>query len=133
MSDATSRRRQQLWQAYAALARTLRTLQLDLPMVQGSLYLLRRKCGKPNCRCTRGELHASWVLTRSESGKNRLYSVPPDQRGRLRPLTREYRRWQLARARLVKQTTRLLNLIDQLAEGRRQPWPPASPDEPGTG
>ena len=133
MSESVSRLRQELWRRYRALARTLRALQRDAPMVQGSLYLLRRKCGKPTCRCTRGELHPAWVLTRTEQGRHRLYSVPADQRGALRPLTREYRRWQLARARLVKQTTRLLNLIDQLAEGRRQPWPPASPDEPGTG
>ena len=38
------------------------------PMVPGSLYLLRRKCGKPNCRCATGELHTRWVLTRSEQG-----------------------------------------------------------------
>jgi len=133
MSDAASRRRQQLWQAYAALARTLRALQRPQPMVPGSLYLLRRKCGKPNCRCAQGQLHASWVLTRSESGQSRLYSVPKDQRGRLRPLTREYRRWQLARARLVKQSTALLTMIDQLAAGRLQRWPPASAQGPGTG
>jgi hypothetical protein len=133
MSETTSRRRQQLWQAYAALARTLRTLQRDQPMVPGSLYLLRRKCGKPNCRCARGKLHASWVLTRSESGQSRLYSVPKDQRGRLRPLTQEYRRWQLARAQLVKQSAAILEAIDQLAEGRLQPWPPLSDHGSGTG
>lgn len=128
-----ARLRQDLWLIHQAIERTLRTLQIDPPMVQGSLYLLRRKCGKPNCRCARGELHASWVLTRSESGKKRLYSVPQDQKGRLRPLTREYRRWQLARARLVKQFAFILALVDQLAEGRLQTWPPASNDEPRTG
>jgi len=133
MSDAASRRRQQLWQAYAALGRTLRALQRPQPMVPGSLYILRRKCGKPNCRCAQGQLHASWVLTRSESGQSRLYCVPKDQRGRLRPLTQEYRRWQLARARLVKQSAALLTMIDQLAEGRLQPWPPPQDHGPGTG
>jgi hypothetical protein len=102
-------------------------------MVPGSLYLLRRQCGKPTCRCARGERHASWVLTRSESGHSRLYPVPPDQRGRLRLLTREYRRWQLARARLVKQATALRALIDRLAEARLQPWPPPPDHGPGTG
>ena len=132
MSEPSARLRQDLWLIHRALARTLRSLQSDLPMVQGSLYQLRRKCGKPNCRCARGELHASWVLSRSESGKNHLYSVPADQRGRLRPLTREYRRWQLARARLVKQAARLVALIDQLAEARLQTWPEPSHDESGT-
>ena len=130
MGEQVSLLRQKLWRAYRALARTLRTLQRDAPMVQGSLYLLRRKCGKPNCRCTRGQLHATWVLTRSEAGRHRLYAVRPEQRGRLQPLAREYRRWQLARARLAKQAAALLALIDQLAQGRLQPWPPSNPDEP---
>jgi hypothetical protein len=133
MSESASRLRQQLWLAYRAVARTLRALQREAPMVQGSLYLLRRKCGKPTCRCTRGLLHAQWVLTRSEAGKSRLYPVPEDQRGGLRPLAREYRRWQRTRALLVKQTARLLALIDQLAQPRLQTWPPPDPDGPGTG
>lgn len=61
-------------------------------------------------------LRASSVLTRSEAGKNRLYAVPEDQRGCLRLLTREYRRWQRARARLVKQSATLVARVDQMAE-----------------
>ncbi len=134
MSESISRLRQQVWRVYRALARTLRALQRDAPMVQGSLYLLRRKCGKPTCRCARGEPHPTWVLTRSEAGQHRLYPVPADQRGGLRPLTREYRRWQRTRALLVKQFGRLLALIDQLADQRLQRWPPPDPDDgPGTG
>jgi hypothetical protein len=124
MSELASRLRQQLWLVYRAQARTLRALQREAPMVQGSLYLLRRKCGKPNCRCTRGQLHATWVLTRSEAGRSRLYPVPTDQRGPLRALTREYRRWQRTRALLIKQSARLVGLIDQLADQRLQSWPP---------
>ena len=132
MSKDLSSLRQQLWRAYAALAHTLRRLQRSEPMVRGSFYLLRRKCGKPNCRCARGELHTSWVLTRSESGRSRLYGVPADQRGRLRPLTREYRLWQLARARLVKESAALVVRVDELAQSRWQSWPPASAHGPGT-
>lgn len=133
MSELASRLRQQLWLSYRAQARTLRALQREAPMVQGSLYLLRRKCGKPNCRCARGQLHATWVLTRSEAGRSRLYPVPTDQRGTLRPLTREYRRWQRTRALLIKQSARLVSLIDQLADQRLQTWPPPKTDGPGTG
>ena len=128
MSDVISRLRQQLWRCYRAVASTLRTLQRDAPMVWGSLYLLRRKCGKPTCRCTRGQLHPAWVLTRSEAGKHRLYVVPADQRKRLAPLSLEYRRWQRNRALLVKQCARLLALIDRLADRRLGRWPPAKSD-----
>lgn len=133
MRESISRLRQQLWLAYRALARTLRALQRDAPMVQGSLYLLRRKCGKPNCRCAHGQLHAAWVLTRTQGGKSRLYPVAPEQRGRLRPLALEYRRWQRTRALLIKQSARLVALTDQLADQRLQVWPVPPTHGPGSG
>ena len=116
--------RQQLWRAYAALATTLRRLQRSEPMVQGSFYLLRRKCGKPNCRCARGQLHPAYVLTRSEAGKDRLYPVPKEQRAEVRKRAAEYRRYQRARAVLVKRHLHLLALVDQIAEQRLIIWPP---------
>lgn len=124
MSDHISKLRQQLWRSYAALAQTLRPLQRSEPMVQGSFYLLRRRCGKPNCRCARGQLHASYVLTRSEAGKDRLFAVPKDQRTQVRKWAAEYRRYQRARAVLVKRHLRLLALVDQMAEQRLLKWPP---------
>jgi hypothetical protein len=92
-------------------------------MVQGSFYLLRRKCGKPNCRCATGQLHAAYVLTRSEQGKDRLYTVPREQRARVRKWAAEYRRYQRARAVLAKRHLRLLSLVDQMAEQRLLAWP----------
>jgi hypothetical protein len=115
--------RQQLWRAYAALALTLRRLQRSEPMIQGSFYLLRRKCGKPNCRCARGQLHPAYVLTRSEAGKDRLYTVPKDQRAAVRKRAAEYRRYQRARAVLGKRHLHLLALVDQMAEQRLLTWP----------
>jgi hypothetical protein len=130
LSAELSGLRQQLWRAYAALAPTLRRLQRSHPMVQGSFYLLRRKCGKPNCRCATGQLHATSVLTRSEQGKDRLYTVPKDQRARVRQWAAEYRRYQRARAVLVKRHLHLLALTDQMAQQRLLVWPDkeASPD-----
>ena len=123
MSKDLSRLRQKLWRTYVALAQTLRQLHRSQPMVQGSYYRLRRKCGKPNCRCASGQLHASWVLTRSERGKDRLYTVPEDQRARLRQWAAEYRRYQRARAVLIKRHGQLLALVDQMAEQRLLAWP----------
>ena len=129
LSADLSKLRQQLWRAYAALATTLRRLQRSEPMVQGSFYLLRRKCGKPNCRCARGQLHPAYVLTRSEAGKDRLYPVPKEQRAEVRKRAAEYRRYQRARAVLVKRHLRLLALVDQIAEQRLVTWP-AKPEVP---
>ena len=124
MTADLSKLRQQLWRAYATLVVTLRRLQRAQPMVRGSFYLLRRKCGKLNCRCTTGQLHASYVLTRSEAGQDRLYPVPKEQRAEVRKHAAEYRRYQRARAVLVKRHLHLLALVDQIAEQRLITWPP---------
>jgi hypothetical protein len=123
LSNDLSSLRQQLWRAYAAMTHTLRRLQRSEPMVQGSFYLLRRKCGKPNCRCVRGYLHATYVLTRSEQGKDRLYTVPKDQRARVRQGAAEYRRYQRARAVLTRRHVKLLAVVDQMAQQRLLAWP----------
>jgi len=84
---------------------------------------MRRKCGKANCRCARGQLHPVWVLTRSEAGRHKLYSVPASERARLRQQAGTYRRWQRARARFVKEAAALLALADQFAQAQTLPWP----------
>ena len=127
MSNDLASLRQQLWRAYAALAHTLRRLQRADPMVQGSFYLLRRKCGKPNCRCATGQLHATYVLTRSERGKDRLYMVPKEQRAQVRQWAAEYRRYQRARAVLARRQAGLLARVDQMAEQRLRVWPEQKP------
>src|SRR5438876_11491795 len=115
--------RNQIGQVFKALTTTLHELQRSMPMLQGSFYLLRRKCGKPNCRCARGKLHATWVLTRSEQGTNRIYTVPTNQQANVRKWATEYRRYQRARAALVKQQSKLLALVDRRAEQRLVSWP----------
>src|SRR6266513_600111 len=52
-----------------ALART--------PLVKGNVYEIARRCGTPNCRCTRGRLHRNMVLTWSEQGRSHMRSIPP--------------------------------------------------------
>ena len=111
------------------MAFSLRRLQRAEPMVQGSFYLLRRKCGKPNCHCAAGQPHATYVLTRSEQGKDRLYTVPKDQRAQVRQQAAEYRRYQRARAVLGKRHAQLLTLVDQMAAQRIRRWPP-NPGDP---
>jgi len=92
----------------------------------GSFYLLRRKCGKASCRCTQGHLHATWVLTRSESGTHKLYPVPPQDRARVRKLAAAWKRSQKARAKLIKLNAQLLALADKIVQHQQVEWPPGS-------
>ena len=68
------------------------------PLLPGSLCTLRRKCGKPNCHCNRGELHESTVLSYRGQGRPRNISPPPEQLESLRSMTLDYRRCRQARA-----------------------------------
>lgn len=126
MTADPSKLRQQLWRSHTAIERLLQRLARSRPMVQGSFYLLKRRCGNPNCRCARGELHEAWVITRKAGAKGWTYTVPGEERGRLRQLTQEYRQYVRGRAVLVKRQAQILAMVDQLAEMRLEVWPPAS-------
>ncbi len=124
MPDDLSALRQRLWRLHGSLERLLRTMTSQGPLTPGSFYLLRRKCGKPSCRCARGQLHGVWVLTRSEGGQHKLYPVSPAQRAEVRQRAAAWRRYQRARARFVHQIGQLLALADQIIERQRVDWPP---------
>ena len=95
------------------------------PLLPGSVYTLRRRCGKPNCRCAQGHLHETEVL--SYRGGSRPRNVTP-QSGQLELFkkgTAAYRRFRQARAQLVKLQRRMVKLIDlieaeRVREGERK-------------
>jgi hypothetical protein len=45
-------------------------------LIHGTLITRKRVCGKPNCRCTRGQLHESLYLVATEGGKSRQMYIP---------------------------------------------------------
>jgi len=63
-------------------------------LLRGSLSERAGKCGKPNCRCTRGELHASLYLLQSQQGKLRQLCVPKAWQPRVRQAIDDYRKLQ---------------------------------------
>jgi len=127
MTAPSSDLRHQLWRQFRASGSLLRQMTKAAELIPGSFYLLRRKCGKASCRCTRGQLHASYVLTRSEAGKHKLYPVPPSQRARVRKLAAAWKRSQRARAKLQKLHVQLLALADQIVQSQQMDWPPVLP------
>lgn len=44
-------------------------------LLRGRLTTFRRRCGKPTCRCARGEPHESPALTFTESGRTRTITL----------------------------------------------------------
>jgi len=46
------------------------------PFVIGSLVEMANTCGKPNCKCARGDRHKSWCLAVRDQGKRRMFHIP---------------------------------------------------------
>lgn len=119
--------RRQLWRQFRASGALLRQMTQPAELIPGSFYLMRRKCGKASCRCAKGHLHATYVLTRSEAGKHKLYSVPAHDRARVRKLAAAWKRAHKARAKLHKLQAQLLVLAEQIVHAQQVDWPPSAP------
>jgi hypothetical protein len=120
MSQDISSLRSELLKTQQQLSHLLETCLTREPLLPGSLYTLRRKCGKPNCRCNRGELHESTVLSYRGQGRPRNISPLPEQLESLRAMTHDYRRCRQGRANLVRWQRQLLKLVDALEAARVQ-------------
>ena len=115
-----SRHRAALREAIDALAELIQVGYERKPMVKGTVYELARKCGKAGCACTRGQLHRSMVLSWSEEGRTRLFSIPPERVAELRKKSERYIQYRAARAEVTRVHRRILKLLDQIEKLRRE-------------
>jgi hypothetical protein len=118
--EELSRLRSRLRGRLSDLRRVLKVVFGRSPLIKGNVYELARKCGKPNCICTRGELHRSMVLTWSEKGKGRLFSIPSERVTELRRKSETYLRFRRARARVTEIHREILTLLDRIEKLRRE-------------
>jgi hypothetical protein len=120
MNRRLSSLRSQLLEVQQLLPSLLEACFAREPLLPGSLYTLRRKCGKPNCRCNHGELHESTVLSYRGQGKPRNLATTPEHLPILRDMTDRYRCCRRARAQLVRWQRQLLQIVDALQAARVQ-------------
>ena len=92
----------------------------DRPVVKGTVYELKRKCGKPGCKCARGELHARMVVSASEGGKTRLQVIPHGFVVEVQAKVRRYQELRRVRARLGEIYRKMLWVMDQMEAMRRE-------------
>ena len=92
----------------------------DRPVIKGTVYELKRRCGKPGCKCARGELHARMVVSASEGGKTRLQVVPHGFLVEVEAKVRRYQELRRVRARLGEIYRKMLKVIDQMEAMRRE-------------
>lgn len=120
MNQVLSSLRSQILQLQLHLPELLQSALGREPLLQGSIYTLRRKCGKPSCRCQRGELHASTILSHRAKGRTRSLSPKPEHLNDLKTMTDRYRRCREDRAELVRWQKQLLQLVDEIENARVQ-------------
>lgn len=105
----------------------------DRPVLKGTVYELKRKCGKPGCKCAQGALHARMVLSASESGKTRLRAVPRGFLVDTQQRVKRYQQLRRARARVVQIHRQMLKLMDAMEAMRRQDGSGVGKDSDGSG
>ena len=100
----------------------------EQPFLRGSLQQRARSCGKPACRCSKGQLHRSLYLATRHNNRRVLLYVP-------RALEDAVRLWVANGRRLSQQLQDLHQIqLDQLLQRKQQlSQRPASPqtDQPG--
>jgi hypothetical protein len=118
--DKLSRLRQELRESLERLGQVLEVAWDRSLLVKGSVYQIARRCGRRRCRCTRGQLHRNFALTWSEQGRHHMRSLTPEQVAQIRPKSREYARFRRARAQVTVLCKRILAILDQIEELRRE-------------
>lgn len=90
------------------------------PVIKGSVYELKRKCGKPGCKCTAGQLHSSMVLSSSERGRTKLRIIPRGSLVEVRSKVQRYQALRRSRSQLVQTFGKMLRVLDEMEEMRRE-------------
>jgi hypothetical protein len=92
----------------------------DQAVIKGSVYELKRKCGKPGCKCAQGQLHRRMVVSASDKGKTRLRVIPRGFVSEVQNKVRRYQRLRRARGRLVVLHKEMLEVMDEMEAMRRE-------------
>ena len=105
----------------------------DWPVLKGSVYELKRKCGKAGCKCAQGELHARMVVSASEKGRTILRVPPSGFLVEAQHRVRRYQELRRARTRLVELHRQMLKVMDEMEAMRREELPSRGKDRNGSG
>ena len=116
---SASHLRRRLRELTGEIPALVRVANVRSPLWRGLVHDAKRKCGKPNCRCARGELHVSTVLADRSGERQRSLALAGKSLVLFTDLTEAYREVRRARARFVKITKEMLLIFDALEEARR--------------
>jgi hypothetical protein len=86
-------------------------------LLRGVLFTLRRKCGKPSCRCATGEPHESPALAYPSGGRTKTMTLTEHDVARVRAALERYR---MAREELDSAADAEVAALRAQIAGRRQ-------------
>jgi len=118
-----SRLRQSLVHLVSEMKQLVEPFFSDRPVIKGTVYELRRRCGKPGCKCAQGELHARMVVSASEKGKTQLRVIPRGFLVEAQQKVGRYQELRRIRARLVAIHREMLKVLDEMEAMRREELP----------
>jgi len=92
-------------------------------VLRGSLITLKRKCGRPECRCARGDLHTTPALSYSVGGVTHMVMLHAEALPRVQAALARYDRAQAALEQRVQASVATLRaqLAREKAAARRTP------------
>jgi len=97
----------------------------DKPVIKGSVYELKTKCGKPGCKCAKGQLHHRMVISASEKGKTNLRAIPHGFLVEVQTKVRRYQELRRVRVRFIEVHKKMLQVMDEMESMRREEIPAA--------
>jgi len=118
-----SRLRQSLVHLVSEMKQLVEPFFSDRPVIKGTVYELRRRCGKPGCKCAQGDLHARMVVSASEKGRTRLRVIPRGFLVEVQERVKRYQELRRVRARLVTIHRQMLRVLDEMEGMRREELP----------
>lgn len=86
-------------------------------LLRGSLITLRRRCGKPNCRCVTGDPHETPALSVSRGGRTHTLTLRDQD---VAGVAQALERYQAARDRLEATAAAGLDALAARLAARRQ-------------
>ena len=95
----------------------------DKPLIKGSVYELKTKCGKPGCKCAKGKLHHRMVVSASEKGKTKLRAIPHGFLIEVQTKVRRYQELRRGRVGLIEVHKKMLQVMDEMEAMRREEMP----------
>ncbi|MES0447444.1 MAG: DUF6788 family protein [Desulfobacterales bacterium] len=117
----------QLRQSLRRLANEIRQVgepfYSDKPVIKGSVYELKTKCGKPGCKCAKGQLHHRMVVSASEKGKTKLRAIPHGYLAEVQTKVHRYQELRRVRVRLIEVHKKMLQVMDEMESMRREEIP----------